>query len=89
MSSSRAKATWCSRLKAISFTSKMRESDDLLVLIVFNSSTKEPNDDIGVVHSLKAMPPDVLAAVFGGRPEMFASLPGKLDRVVIASKKLP
>ena len=65
----------------------MRASEDLLVLIVFNSSATEPDDDIGLVHSLKAIPPDVLAAVFGGRPEMFASLPGKLSRVVIASKK--
>jgi oxalate decarboxylase len=62
------------------------DAEDLLVLIVFNSSAKEPDDDIGIVHSLKAMPPDVLAAVFGGTPEMFANLPGKLGRVVIASK---
>jgi len=55
-------------------------------LIVFNNSAKEPDDDIGIVHSLKAMPPDVLAAVFGDVPEMFANLPGKLGRVVISSK---
>lgn len=63
------------------------ETEDLLVLIVFNSSAREPDDDIGLVQSLKAMPADVLAAVFGGSPEQFEALPGKLGRVVIASKK--
>jgi len=62
------------------------DTDDLIVLIVFNSSAKEPDDDIGIVQSLKAMPPDVLAAVFGASPETFATLPGKFGRVVIASK---
>ena len=61
-------------------------TEDLVVLIVFNSSAKEPDDDIGIVQCFKAMPPDVLAAVFGGEPKMFANLPGKLGRVVIASK---
>lgn len=63
------------------------ETEDLVVLIVFNSSSTEPGDDIGIVHSFKAMPPDVLAAVFGGDAETFANLPGKHGRVVIASKK--
>lgn len=40
-------------------------------------------------HWREAMPPDVLAAVFGGRPETFASLAAKLDRAVIASKNQP
>lgn len=63
------------------------DAEDLVVLIIFNSSSTEPQDDIGIVHSLKAMPPDVLAAVFGASPEVFAHLPGKLGRVVIASKR--
>ena len=62
------------------------DTEDLLVLIVFNASAKEPDDDIGLVHSLKAMPADVLAAVFGGSVEQFQNLPGKLGRVVIANK---
>lgn len=63
------------------------DTEDLVVLIAFNSSSTEPGDDIGIVHSLSAMPPEVLAAVFGGSAEAFANLPGKLGRVVIASKK--
>lgn len=61
-------------------------AEDLIVLIAFNSSTPEPDDDIGIVQSLKAMPADVLAAVFGGAKETFERLPGKLGRVVIARK---
>ena len=60
--------------------------EDLVVLIVFNSSSTEPDDDIGLVQSLSAIPPDVLAAVFGGSPDTFNDLPKKLGRVVISSK---
>lgn len=63
------------------------DTEELIVLIVFNSSAREPDDDIGIVHALKAMPSDVLAAVFGGDPATFDALPGKLGRVVIAKKK--
>lgn len=62
------------------------DTDDLIVLIVFNASAREPDDDIGIVQSLKAMPADVLAAVFGTTPDAFANLPGKFGRVVIARK---
>lgn len=63
------------------------DTEDLLVLIVFNAPSMEPDDDIGLVQSFKAMPADVLAAVFGGSIKQFENLPGKLGRVVIASKK--
>lgn len=63
------------------------DTEDLLVLIVFNASAQEPEDDIGIVQSLKAMPADVLAAAFGGTPEMFSQLPGKSQRIVIARKR--
>ena len=63
------------------------ETEDLVVLIVFNSSSAEPGDDIGIVHSLSAMPPEVLGAVFGADPQVFRDLPRKLGRVVITSTK--
>lgn len=62
------------------------ETEDAVLLIVFNSSSTEPGDDIGIVHSFSAMPPAVLAAIFGGSVETFANLPKKHGRVVIASK---
>jgi len=63
------------------------DTEDLLVLIVFNASSMEPDDDICLVQSFKAMPSDVLASVFGGSIEQFENLPGNLGSVVIASKK--
>lgn len=62
------------------------EHDDLVVLIVFNTSAGEPDDDIGLVESLSAIPPDALAAVFGVPADVFKAMPVKRDRVVIASK---
>ena len=62
-------------------------TEDLVVLIVFNTSAGEPDDDIGLVESLSAIPADVLAAVFGAPAEVFANLPRKADRVVIARKQ--
>jgi oxalate decarboxylase len=62
------------------------DSEDLVVLIVFNASAGEPDDDIGIVASLSAMPPDALAAVFGASPEAFQNLPHKIERVTIARK---
>ncbi|WP_375382991.1 cupin domain-containing protein [uncultured Sphingomonas sp.] len=62
-------------------------SEDLVVLIVFNTSAGEPDDDVGLVESLSAIPADALAAVFGAPTEVFANLPRKTDRVVIARKQ--
>ena len=61
-------------------------TEDLIVLIVFNTSASEPNDDIGLVQSLSGMPADVLSAVFGAPASAFANLPKRKDRVVIARK---
>lgn len=63
------------------------ETEDLVVLIVFNTSVAEPDDDIGLVESLSAIPPDVLAAVFGVPADTFQAIPPQRDRVVIASKR--
>ncbi len=63
------------------------DTEDLVVLIVFNSSSGEPGDDIGIVHALSALQPEVLGAVFGADPQVFRDLPKKLGRVVISSTK--
>lgn len=62
------------------------ETDDLVVLIIFNTSASEPGDDIGILASLSAIPPDVLGAVFKTSPAAFAGLPRKIERVTIARK---
>lgn len=63
------------------------DTEDLVVLIIFNSPSTERADDIGIVHSLSALPPEVLGAVFGADPQLFRDLPKKLGRVVITSQK--
>lgn len=65
------------------------ETEDLVVLIVFNRSVSEPNDDIGIVASLSAIPPDVLAACFKTSAEAFKNLPHSLEPVVITRKGPP
>ncbi|ATL69011.1 cupin domain-containing protein [Nocardia terpenica] len=55
----------------------------LEVLVVFNTSAKEPDDDIGVVATLSALPRNVLAAAFGVPESVFAALPTKLEPIVI------
>jgi oxalate decarboxylase len=62
------------------------DTEDLVVLIIFNSSASEPADDVGIVASLSAIPVDVLGAVFGASPEIFKQIPRKLDRVTITRK---
>ena len=62
------------------------DTEDLVVLIAFNASTSEPEDDIGIAASIGALPADVLGAVFGTVPETFSKLPRITERVVIARK---
>ena len=64
-------------------------TEDLIVLIVFNTSAGEPDDDVGLVESLSAIPADVLAAIFKAPASTFQSLPKQRDRVVIARKQAP
>jgi oxalate decarboxylase len=47
------------------------DSEELVVLIIFNTSASEPADDIGIVAALSAIPPEALAAVFKTPPETF------------------
>jgi oxalate decarboxylase len=62
------------------------DTEELVVLIIFNASASEPDDDVGIVASLSAIPVDVLGAVFGVSPELFERIPRKLERVTIARK---
>ncbi|WP_280466122.1 cupin domain-containing protein [Nocardia brasiliensis] len=56
------------------------------VLIVFNTSTKEPNDDLGIVAAFNAIPRDVLAATFKTPPTAFDHMPPTMEPVVIAKR---
>jgi oxalate decarboxylase len=62
------------------------DDEDLVVLIAFNTSMQEPDDDIGIVAALSAMPTDVLGAVFKTSPSAFENLPRRMERVTIARK---
>jgi oxalate decarboxylase len=54
---------------------------------VFNNSTKESGDDIGVSVSLGGMPNHVLAATFGVPEGVFDQIPKLHKGVVITSKE--
>ncbi|SHG86982.1 cupin domain-containing protein [Streptoalloteichus hindustanus] len=62
-------------------------TERLQVLVLFNTSSVEPNDDIGIVGSLNAIPRDVLGAVFGVPASAFHGIPTEVKPVVIAKKK--
>jgi oxalate decarboxylase len=62
-------------------------SEDLRFLIVFNNSTKESGDDIGISVSLGGMPNEVLAATFGVSESIFDKIPQLHKGVTITSKK--
>ena len=50
-----------------------RGDEDLDVVIVFNASTAEGKDDIGIGASITKLPPRVLGAIFGVDPKTFDS----------------
>jgi oxalate decarboxylase len=56
------------------------------VLVVFNNSTPEPNDDIGIVASFAALPNDVLEAVFKVPAGTFNQIPKNFTPVVITAR---
>jgi len=62
-------------------------SEDLRFLIVFNNSTKESSDDIGISVSLGGMPNEVLAATFGVSESVFDKIPKLHKGVIITSRK--
>ncbi|WP_406238695.1 cupin domain-containing protein [Nocardia sp. NBC_01009] len=59
----------------------------LEVLIVFNTSAKEPNDDIGIVGALNSLPRDVLATAFGIPVPAFDQVPHEMKPVVITRRR--
>ncbi|AHH94059.1 hypothetical protein GCM10010174_42430 [Kutzneria viridogrisea] len=61
-------------------------TEKLVVLIMFNSSTPEPNDDLGIVASFNSVPREVLAASFGVPVSAFAAIPKEVKPVVITKK---
>ncbi|GLZ51805.1 hypothetical protein Acsp07_14220 [Actinomycetospora sp. NBRC 106378] len=58
-------------------------TDPLTVLIVFNSSTPEPNDDLGIVGSFNSVPRAVIAATFGIPVSALDGIPTEVRPVVI------
>lgn len=62
-------------------------TEGLDVLVIFNTSTAEPNDDIGIVGTLNSLPRDVLGAVFGVPASAFGAIPQKIEPVVITKRK--
>lgn len=62
------------------------DTEELVVLIVFNSDAAEPKDDIGLGQSLSSIPTDVLAAVFGAPQSLFDQIPQQSGRIVIAQR---
>ncbi|CAF1030622.1 unnamed protein product, partial [Didymodactylos carnosus] len=60
---------------------------NLTVLVVFNTSVAESDDDIGIVASISAMPTDVLSAVFGVSQEAFENIPKNFTRAPIVFKR--
>lgn len=62
------------------------DDEELVVLVVFNSSVPEPRNDLGIVNALSLMPNDVMAAVFGVASDFFSNLP-KIEKPVTIVKK--
>jgi len=61
-------------------------TEDLVVLIVFNTSTSELNDDIGLMGALSSMPVDVLASLFKVSPDVFENMHRQYTPVTIFRK---
>ncbi len=61
-------------------------STDLKALIIFNASTEEGRDDIGIGASISKLPPEVLAAVFGVPAETFAAF-RKIDHSITITRR--
>ncbi|MDZ8083291.1 MAG: cupin domain-containing protein [Nostoc sp. DcaGUA01] len=62
------------------------DNEKLVVFIVFNKSTSEARNDIGIVNSISLIPNDILATVFGVSPDFFNNLPKIVKPVTIVKK---
>ncbi len=60
--------------------------DEMSLMIVFNASTEEGKDDIGIGASISKLPPDVLAAVFKVPAETFSTFK-KIDDSITITKR--
>jgi oxalate decarboxylase len=60
----------------------------LQVLIVFNTSAQEPNDDIGIVAALNSIPREILAAAFGVPVSAFDRIPTDIKPVIITKRNM-
>ena len=65
-----------------------KTSTDLDVLIVFNPSTEEGKDDIGIGASISKLPPEVLAAIFAVPAETFTAF-RQIDRSLTITRRSP
>ncbi|WP_156750594.1 cupin domain-containing protein [Mycobacterium sp. 852013-50091_SCH5140682] len=63
-----------------------RGNQELDLLIVFNASTEEGKDDIGIGASITKLPPDVLGAVFGVPASTFANFKKINESVTILKR---
>ena len=62
------------------------ETEGLEVLVVFNTSTREPNDDIGIVGTFNSLPRSVFAASFEIPVSAFDQIPDEIKPVVITRR---
>lgn len=62
-------------------------TEEYVAWLVFNTSAMEPQDDIGLVGALGAIPNDVLGAVLGVDPRVFDAVPKKTQPVTITRKR--
>lgn len=51
------------------------DTEELTVMVVFNASSIEAKDDIGIVQSLSSLPRDVLSSIFGAPAEVLDNIP--------------
>ncbi|BBX87477.1 hypothetical oxalate decarboxylase [Mycolicibacterium aubagnense] len=61
-------------------------TEELDLLIVFNASTQEGEDDIGIGASISKLPPDVLSVVFGVPADTFTKFK-KIDQSLTIIKR--
>jgi oxalate decarboxylase len=59
---------------------------ELHFLIFFNTSREETEDSIGIAQSIGVIPAEVLGAVFGASPDVFAGLPKPAEPLVLVRK---
>jgi oxalate decarboxylase len=59
---------------------------DMNIVIIFNASTPEAKDDIGIGATISKLPPDVLSAIFGVPADTFAAFK-KIDHSLLVLRR--